>query len=75
MVGGVRVAGLTGTILLTIGLQVGSTERLIFCPLPTWMAVTGPVNVFEPLRNAFPRWIPTPWGSVTCGYRRTGGPR
>ncbi|MFI5778932.1 DUF998 domain-containing protein [Nocardia sp. NPDC051570] len=47
--------GLTGTVLLTIGLQVGITERLVFYPLPTWMAVTGAVIVLKPLRNAIPR--------------------
>ncbi|MBF6328455.1 DUF998 domain-containing protein [Nocardia transvalensis] len=47
--------GLTGTVLLTIGLQVGISERLVFYPLPTWMAVTGAVIVLTPLRNALPR--------------------
>ncbi|MEV6071568.1 DUF998 domain-containing protein [Nocardia sp. NPDC052001] len=44
--------GLTGTVLLTIGIQVGITERLVFYPLPTWMAVTGAVTVLGPLRRA-----------------------
>lgn len=48
-------AGLTGTILLTIGLQVGITERLVFYPLPTWMAVTGAAIVLTPLRDAVRR--------------------
>ncbi|MFJ4654471.1 DUF998 domain-containing protein [Nocardia sp. NPDC088792] len=44
--------GLTGTVLLTLGLQVGITERLVFYPLPTWMAVTGAAIILTPLRNA-----------------------
>ncbi|MFD0364937.1 DUF998 domain-containing protein [Nocardia sp. GCM10030253] len=44
--------GLTGTVLLAIGLQVGITERLVFYPLPTWMAVTGAAIMINPLRAA-----------------------
>ncbi|WP_406230440.1 DUF998 domain-containing protein [Nocardia sp. NBC_01009] len=47
--------GLTGTVLLTIGLQVGITERLVFYPLPTWMAVTGAAIVLAPVRDAIRR--------------------
>ncbi|MFD0359873.1 DUF998 domain-containing protein [Nocardia sp. GCM10030253] len=47
--------GLTGTVLLTIGLQVGITERLVFYPLPTWMAVTGAAIVLAPVRDAVRR--------------------
>ncbi|AYF79224.1 DUF998 domain-containing protein [Nocardia yunnanensis] len=42
--------GITGTVLLAIGLQVGITERLVFYPLPTWMAVTGTAIALTPLR-------------------------
>ncbi|WP_369633625.1 DUF998 domain-containing protein [Nocardia sp. JMUB6875] len=44
--------GITGTVLLTIGLQVGITERLVFYPLPTWMAVTGAAIVISPVRRS-----------------------
>lgn len=71
-------AGITGTLLLTIGLQVGITERLVFYPLPTWMAVTGAVMVFGPIRRIVPRWTRTPWGITNSSRRwidwRIGGP-
>lgn len=54
--------GLAGTILFTIGLQVGITERLVFYPLPAWMAVTGAAVIGRPLRNAIPRRTRTPSG-------------
>jgi hypothetical protein len=44
--------GPTGTVLLTIGLQVGITERIVFYPLPTWMAVTGAAIMLTPLRRS-----------------------
>ncbi|WP_280366594.1 DUF998 domain-containing protein [Nocardia wallacei] len=47
-------AGLAGTVLLAIGLQVGISERLVFYPLPIWMAITGAVIALGPLRNAAP---------------------
>ncbi|MFC8381872.1 DUF998 domain-containing protein [Nocardia sp. NPDC057272] len=58
-------AGLTGTVLLMIGLQVGVTERLVFYPLPAWMAVTGTAIVLTTARTAMPwrrtlRWIGRP---------------
>lgn len=58
-------AGLTGTVLLMIGLQVGVTERLVFYPLPAWMAVTGTAIVVTTVRTAMPwrrivRWIGCP---------------
>ncbi len=46
--------GLTGTVLFTIGLQVGISERLVLYPLPAWMAITGAVVVLGPLRRAAP---------------------
>lgn len=42
--------GITGVVLLALGVQVGITERLVFYPLPTWMAVTGAAIVLAPLR-------------------------
>lgn len=59
-------AGLTGTVLFTIGLQVGITERLVFYPLPTWMAVTGAAIVFGPLRHAIPRRTRIPVGPAAA---------
>jgi len=53
-------AGLTGTVLFTIGLQVGITERLVFYPLPAWMAVTGAAIVFRSFRTVLPEY---PWRS------------
>jgi hypothetical membrane protein len=47
--------GLTGTVLLTTGLQVGITERLVFYPLPTWMAITGAAIALKPFWSAVPR--------------------
>ncbi|MFD3746587.1 DUF998 domain-containing protein [Nocardia sp. NPDC058633] len=46
--------GLTGTVLLAIGLQIGITERLVFYPLPIWMAVTGTVIAFTAVRSTIP---------------------
>ncbi|MEV0464795.1 DUF998 domain-containing protein [Nocardia tengchongensis] len=66
-------AGVTGMILLMIGLQVGITERLVFYPLPAWMAVTGAAIVLEPLKKAV-RWRnPIPWGRWASGRRRIDG--
>ncbi|GAB2694991.1 DUF998 domain-containing protein [Nocardia thraciensis] len=51
--------GVTGAILLAIGIQVGISERLVFYPLPTWMAITGVALMLKPLRNMTPpRGIP-----------------
>ncbi|WP_405166217.1 hypothetical protein OG203_14720 [Nocardia sp. NBC_01499] len=36
--------------LLAIGPQIGITERLIFYPRPTWMAVTGAAIALKPIR-------------------------
>ncbi|WP_433657488.1 DUF998 domain-containing protein [Nocardia sp. CA-128927] len=44
-------AGIAGMVLLAIGLQVGITERLVFYPLPTWMAVTGAAIALRPVRR------------------------
>ncbi|MFC9659452.1 hypothetical protein ACFVJ5_04380 [Nocardia sp. NPDC127606] len=67
-------AGLTGTVLLMIGLRVGVTERLVFYPLPAWMAVTGTAIVLTTVRTAMPwrralRWIGRP-RYVTFGEGR-----
>ncbi|WP_327144361.1 DUF998 domain-containing protein [Nocardia sp. NBC_01327] len=52
-------AGIAGTVLLTIGLQVGISERLVFYPLPAWMAVTGAAVGLHALWRAIsPRWNP-----------------
>ncbi|MFD3507771.1 DUF998 domain-containing protein [Nocardia sp. NPDC058666] len=48
-------AGLTGTVLMTVGLQIGITERLVFYPLPIWMAVTGTTIAFTAARAAILR--------------------
>ncbi|WP_330253437.1 DUF998 domain-containing protein [Nocardia sp. NBC_00565] len=55
--------GLTGTVLLTIGLQVGIAERLVFYPLPTWMAITGAAIMLKPFWNAVPRRTRSPLGN------------
>ncbi|WP_245746168.1 DUF998 domain-containing protein [Nocardia altamirensis] len=44
--------GITGAVLLAIGLQVGITERLVFYPLPAWMAVIGAASALTLLRAA-----------------------
>lgn len=52
-------AGITGTVLLMIGLQVGISERLVFYPLPAWMAVTGAAVGLHAIRRAIsPLWNP-----------------
>ncbi|MBF6172358.1 DUF998 domain-containing protein [Nocardia blacklockiae] len=69
--------GLTGTVLFTIGLQVGITERLLFYPLPVWMAVTGAAIVLTPLRSAISGRIRIPLGSpaarISGWHRHDGG--
>ncbi|WP_378733052.1 hypothetical protein [Nocardia brasiliensis] len=44
-------------VLLAVGLQIGISERLVFYPLPTWMAVTGAAFALRPVRNAARRLI------------------
>lgn len=63
--------GVAGTILLTIGLQVGITECLVFYPLPTWMAVSGAVIMLEPLRRAVPFFARMPWNLQWRGVIRS----
>ncbi|MFI6999901.1 DUF998 domain-containing protein [Nocardia sp. NPDC050175] len=66
------LAGITGMIVLAVGLQIGITERLVFYPLPTWMAVTGAAIALSPVRDAVRQLIrppliyetPEPVGSV-----------
>lgn len=44
--------GIAGTVLMVVGLEIGVTERLVFYPLPTWMAVIGAAIVIASLRDA-----------------------
>ncbi|UGT63835.1 DUF998 domain-containing protein [Nocardia asteroides] len=54
--------GITGTVLMVVGLEIGISERLVFYPLPTWMVVIGAAIVLAFLRNAVrrPTIIPGP---------------
>lgn len=60
------VAGIAGMVLLAIGLQIGLTERLVFYPLPIWMAVTGAAIALTPVRDAARQLLRPP---------RFGGPQ